>query len=130
MNKRKSLHLGSRTFLDAHEIVFLYSHGNYTKVHMPSGEVITVSTTLGIIGTRLPDEKFVRVHRSCIVNLDYMADLNTTNIVLSNSVKINISRRKRTEVKLKIKNAIKPKRRRTKASAKSKQIDSDLLINA
>lgn len=60
--------------LNITEIVRLTADDDYTVVHI-AGKQFLVSLTLGEFARRLPPEKFLRVHRSAIVNLDRISEI-------------------------------------------------------
>jgi len=72
-------------FLDTREIAWLEAYGNYVRFHVvgagnegEAGEagVHTVRGTLGSYEQRLDPERFVRIHRSVIVNVDVVRELH------------------------------------------------------
>ena len=65
-------------------ILLVSADGNYAKIFKTNGEYIMVSKPIKEIESRLPDS-FLRIHKSFIVNKNYIERLNTThkNVVLS-----------------------------------------------
>ncbi|MCP9770721.1 LytTR family transcriptional regulator [Lacihabitans sp. LS3-19] len=59
---------------------------------------ILVSTTLGILESRLANYRFFRTNKSTMINLDYVSkyedNINQGTISLKNDRKIQVSRRK------------------------------------
>lgn len=53
-------------------IVYCEADQNYSKVHLLSGKQITVSKTLKHVEELLPDESFFRIHKSTLINLNYV----------------------------------------------------------
>lgn len=51
------------------DIVYLESEGEYVRMHLADGSVITTLFRLKNMETALPSDQFMRVHRSYIVNL-------------------------------------------------------------
>ncbi|WP_307756567.1 LytTR family transcriptional regulator DNA-binding domain-containing protein [uncultured Alistipes sp.] len=51
------------------DIVYLESEGEYVRMHLADGSTITTLFRLKNMETALPSDKFMRVHRSYIVNL-------------------------------------------------------------
>ncbi|HIW65522.1 MAG TPA: LytTR family DNA-binding domain-containing protein [Candidatus Alistipes intestinipullorum] len=51
------------------EIVYLESEGEYVRMHLTDGSAITTLFRLKNMEAALPSERFMRVHRSYIVNL-------------------------------------------------------------
>ena len=77
--------------INVEDILFLEAMGDYVKVHTPQ-KFHVVHSTLKAIEERLPDNKFVRVHRSYIVALnkiDYIQDgiinINKTTIPIADT---------------------------------------------
>ncbi|RYE24107.1 MAG: LytTR family transcriptional regulator [Sphingobacteriales bacterium] len=58
--------------VSADEIVRLEGCGNYTNFFLKDGTKMLVSRTLKEYETLLTDASFVRVHKSCIVNLSFV----------------------------------------------------------
>jgi two-component system, LytTR family, response regulator len=56
-------------FVRASEIEWVEAAGNYVRIHA-AGQAHVLRDTLGKLEARLDPERFVRVHRSAIVNLD------------------------------------------------------------
>jgi len=61
-------------FVPAAEVLWIESAGNYVRLHAGSGEHV-VRTTLRELETRLDPQVFVRVHRSAVVNLEFVKKL-------------------------------------------------------
>lgn len=53
-------------------ILFAEAQGNYTKIHTYDNLSILVSKTLRVIEEMLPEEAFFRIHKSYLVNLNYL----------------------------------------------------------
>lgn len=101
--EQQRIHVGSGKKISPEEIIFLRSDINYTNIFLANGKKLFVSTTLGIIETRLKDCGFFRTHRSTLVNLDYVekyTDHNTKGeLSLFKNNKILVSRRKNKTLK-------------------------------
>ncbi len=83
------------------ELMYLTSTGKYSTFVMSNEKSIVSSTNIGEYYARLPDEKFLRVHNSYIVNIDFVTSIqkgDNWNCVLPNNILIPISRRKRDEI--------------------------------
>src|SRR5207302_5628655 len=61
-------------FVNAADIEWAKSASNYVRLHI-GGRPHLVRGTLTAIAAKLPPERFVRVHRSVIVNLDHIGRL-------------------------------------------------------
>lgn len=72
------------------EIRWVESYGDYIQLHTESKRHI-IHMTLKKVAERLPEEKFLRVHRQYIVNLDKVVDIQDNSILIGDKV-IPISR--------------------------------------
>lgn len=66
--------LGKEFLLNAREIEWLQASGNYVNLHVRGRDYPLRATMAGIEG-RLDPARFVRVHRSYFINLDYLAEI-------------------------------------------------------
>jgi len=105
--KRFSVKTGKRIFLiQVDEIFFFNSEDKYTFLNTVNKEFI-ISYTLKELETRLNPEKFIRVHRSYIVNLDHIQTIHKwfggkLLLKLKNEREITVSRSYIDEFKRKI----------------------------
>lgn len=54
------------------DLMFLQATGNYTWLHWKDGQRILMPRTLKYYVPQLPDNWFVRLHRNCIVNINFI----------------------------------------------------------
>ncbi|MEO9806223.1 MAG: LytTR family transcriptional regulator DNA-binding domain-containing protein [Reichenbachiella sp.] len=99
MNIRDSLFLKKdssfqRVKLD--EISLLEADNNYTTVYTKSNSYI-YSTVLKKMEEKLPDERFMRVHRSFVINIDAVDGFEGNTLFVDNR-KIPVSKQYRTKV--------------------------------
>lgn len=66
--------LGKEFLVNASEIEWLQASGNYVNLHV-RGRDYPLRSTMAGIEERLDMRRFVRVHRSYVVNLDYLAEI-------------------------------------------------------
>jgi DNA-binding LytR/AlgR family response regulator len=92
---------GKLVKLDYDEILYLESMGDYVKFITPSKKYLTLNT-LSAIEEKLDKAKFIRVHRSYIVNLAKIKDIQGFTLLVEGSV-IPISKSHKDEVLQKIK---------------------------
>lgn len=78
------------------DILFVESMENYVTIHTDSGKAI-VYTTLKQMADSLPDNYFLQVHRSYIVNL-YRVKAIEGNMLQINNHKIPVARNQREQV--------------------------------
>jgi two-component system LytT family response regulator len=88
------------TLVEINEIKRLQSDGNYTNIHLIDHSVLVVSKTMKEFEPFLDKMTFYRVHRSHIINLDYIKGYLARDggyVVLSDDSLIEISRTKHKE---------------------------------
>lgn len=88
-------------------ILYCQSDINYTKVFLIDGSHFILSKTLKIIEDLLPNSIFLRVHKSYLVNFNYVIYFSRSldaYIELSNHIKIPVSTRKKEDVIQKLAN--------------------------
>ena len=95
--KRLTIKLTGRTvLLPIDEIDWIETHGNYLKVHA-GRESHLIRATMQSLETKLNPEKFVRVHRSVIVNIEKIKEIyprsnGDQDLVLQNGRQLMLSR--------------------------------------
>lgn len=77
--------------LELKDILFIESIGDYVVFHTEKKEKLVVHSTLKNIDTRISNSKFIKVHRSYIVNVSKIVDIEESTIVIKDKV-IPISR--------------------------------------
>lgn len=73
------------------EILYIESIGDYVIFHTEKKEKFIVHSTLKNIDDKISSSRFLKVHRSFIVNLSKIIDIQETNLVIKDKV-IPISR--------------------------------------
>ena len=95
--KRLTIKLTGRTILlPVDEIDWIETHGNYLKVYA-GRESHLIRGTMQSLETRLNPEKFVRVHRSALVNVEKVKEMyprsnGDQDLVLRNGQQLMLSR--------------------------------------
>lgn len=64
---------------DVNDIYWLEAFGDYVKIRTYK-EVHTVYTTMKTLEEKLPNQEFVRIHRSYIVRIDKIKNISATNL--------------------------------------------------
>jgi len=85
-------------FIKINDIVRCEAEDNYTHIHMRSGEKLTVSKTIKSYEDLLQAVNFYRVHKSHLVNLNFMRKFVKGDggyLVMDDGKKIEVSRRRR-----------------------------------
>ncbi len=95
--------LGKEFLVAANDIEFLQASGNYVNLHV-RGRDYPLRITMAAIEPRMDPTRFVRVHRSWMVNLDCIAeieplDTGDARLQLHDGTKVPCSRRYRAVLK-------------------------------
>jgi two-component system, LytTR family, response regulator len=85
-------------FIKHDEITYCEAQKNYTIIYKTNGEYITLTKTLGAIEEQLPNEQFVRIHQSYLVNLKEIQRFvrSESKIVMRSGKEISVSIRRKT----------------------------------
>lgn len=87
--------------LDAEEIDWIEADDYYAAIHARGGRHL-IRESLASLEQRLEADRFVRAHRSAIVNMDRVREVrreaNETWLVLHNETRVPVSRRQRDQV--------------------------------
>ncbi|MDG2540016.1 LytTR family DNA-binding domain-containing protein [Dyella jiangningensis] len=95
--------LGKEFLVAARDIEWLQASGNYVNLRV-RGRDYPLRATMAGIEERLDPARFVRVHRSYLVNLDYLAEIEPletgdARLTLRDGASIPCSRRYRTQLR-------------------------------
>lgn len=95
--------VGAEFLIAARDIEWLEAAENYVNLHV-RGRVYPLRSTMTAIQDRLDPQRFVRVHRSYIVNLDFLVQIEPTEagdaqLLLKDGTRISCSRRYRQSLR-------------------------------
>jgi len=76
------------------QLKYVEALGDYVKLIMEEGDPIVVLATMKSFEAQLPSDRFLRIHKSYIVNLDKVERYNSRNIEIADE-KIPLSRHKK-----------------------------------
>ena len=82
-------------FVTLQEIMYIESNGRYTTVRMNSSSY-TSTKSLSAFHAEINSFRFFRTHRTFLVNMKYIAEVDGHIITLTNGEKVEISRRNLT----------------------------------
>ncbi len=90
---------GKMIFLNPDDIVYCESDGNYCTIYLENKEKIVLSQKLKFMEEKLAQLQFFRIHNSYLINLNKVKEFHKTDeyVVLSNLVKIPVSRQKKSD---------------------------------
>ncbi|TBR36787.1 MULTISPECIES: LytTR family DNA-binding domain-containing protein [Dyella] len=95
--------LGKEFLVNARDIEFLQAAGNYVNLHV-RGREYPLRVTMAGIEDRLDPARFIRVHRSYAINLDFLAeieplDTGDARLRMKDGSEVPCSRRYRAQLK-------------------------------
>ncbi len=90
--------IGERTWVDPEEITHLEADINYTRVHLRNGSTQTISYTLKKVHECLSQEKFLRVSKSFVINIEQVSMFKSSSIWLKNGKEFITSRRRTRDI--------------------------------
>jgi two-component system LytT family response regulator len=74
-------------------------HNNYTHFFLTDHSVIVTSKTIKEYEEMLGGHNFIRVHKSHLVNLDFVEELTPEHkLILKNKISVEVSRRRRSDL--------------------------------
>jgi DNA-binding LytR/AlgR family response regulator len=82
--------------IDFNAIIYIESYSDYLKIHLSNGTIIT-RETISSIEVKLPNKKFIRIHRSYIIALANIISFTNDEITI-NKKSLPISRSYKKEV--------------------------------
>lgn len=94
--------VGREKLIDVRSIVRIESEGNYVRIHEKNGRALE-RRTMASLETMLPKDQFLRVHRSHIVNLDFVDRMEpavggTWSVILQDGTSIPMGRKYRRRI--------------------------------
>jgi two-component system LytT family response regulator len=88
--------VGSVIYIDVEKIIALEAQSNYTLIHKPDNQKRMVSKTLKDFEEILDENIFVRIHKSYIVNINHVKEINSIDgpsVLMNDGNSYSISRR-------------------------------------
>ena len=92
------------------DIVYCEAERSYTVFHLEDKKTVTVSKPLLEYENMLEDTSFFRIHKSFLINLRHVREYQRGEggiVIMSNNAEIEVSRRKKEQFLLKIKEVFK-----------------------
>ena len=88
------------TLIDYKDIVWLEASDNYTNLYLNNGKKIVASKTLKEFESILPNNVFFRIHRSSLINIDFIKEYSNAEggiIIMSDGTSIQVSKARSQE---------------------------------
>lgn len=86
------------------EIMYIEAEKHKTFVYLKDGRSILSNKSIAEMQELINKDSFIMIHRSCIVNVDYVKNMQNCLLILKNDEQLLVSRRKFSEVKQQILN--------------------------
>ncbi|MEL6719228.1 MAG: LytTR family DNA-binding domain-containing protein [Bacteroidota bacterium] len=71
-------------FVHAEEILYALADGNYTQIHLTNDRSVRVLRKLKGVHELLTAERFIRIHRSHLINLEHIQSYDEEEVVVMN----------------------------------------------
>jgi two-component system, LytTR family, response regulator len=92
----KVFHNGEHHFVKPEEIILVKAQGSYTKLYLTGDRELVVSKNLKQLLSEISSKNLQRVHRSCIINLNFIRSYQHTGnegtVTMANGDEISVSR--------------------------------------
>ncbi|MFT6246807.1 MAG: two-component system LytT family response regulator [Salibacteraceae bacterium] len=85
-------------FVNKEDILFIKAQGSYSEVQFKSGKSLLISKNLKFFESIITDKAFLRIHRSCIINLFHVAEFSKSDgglVILSNGIEFPVGKDQR-----------------------------------
>lgn len=73
------------------DIIYIEGKREYVSIHLTNGKSLMPLISLRVLDEQLPSDKFMRVHRSYIVNLEKITAIDHSRIIFDDNVYIPVS---------------------------------------
>ncbi|MEQ1733286.1 MAG: response regulator [Bacteroidia bacterium] len=83
--------------LDCATITYLETEGNYTTIYLHNTNRRVVRISLAELQQQLPTATFVRIHKSYLINKNYVTQVNSSSVIV-NTIELPIGRTHQQEV--------------------------------
>ncbi len=83
-----------KALINIQETVFLEAVGGFTRTYCSNGREFLIEKNLEKLLNQLPDEKFIQISSSFIINADYLKKIKMRaikNVVLIGGIELNIA---------------------------------------
>lgn len=87
-------------FVQVSQIIRVAAENNYSIFHLANGKKITVSKTLGEFEDLLTVQNFFRIHKSHLINLNYLVKLTKSDspvVIMTDGSEIEVSARRKAD---------------------------------
>ena len=86
------------------DIMYFETDGRKIAVWLSNERKLLVNKTIIDLQEEINKENFISIHRSCVVNIDYVKNMHDTILTMKNGQQLAVSRRKYKDIKRQILN--------------------------
>ena len=79
------------------EILWVEAEKSYSRIYLSENRIMVISFNLAVVENKLPATDFMRIHRSCVVNLKHVVSLMGNSLKIENKL-LTIGREYRDEL--------------------------------
>jgi two-component system, LytTR family, response regulator len=84
------------------KIIYCSASSNYSCIYLEGGKKIIITKTLKWLQANLPTDLFMRLHRSQIINADFIHEKEILNkrvcFTMKNNISFSVSRRRNKQI--------------------------------
>ncbi len=77
--------------IDTNDIIYIESKHEYFLIHTKTKNYLSLGS-LKSLTMQLPQEHFIQIHKSYIINIEYINSYNSTEVELTNNIELPIGR--------------------------------------
>lgn len=85
---------GNYFIINMHDITHIKAYASESQVCLRKREIVDTKT-LKMWEESLPKDLFLPVNRSCLINLNYLAEIQKDTVILANNERLSLSRRRK-----------------------------------
>lgn len=102
-SKPQKLVLNNKRIINLEELLYIKSSGHYIELYLndETQPELDRNSLSGIL-EELPEAHFMRIHKSYIVNMEYIKIINSKELMLTNGMWLNLSRTYKDKLKSKL----------------------------
>jgi DNA-binding LytR/AlgR family response regulator len=98
LDKKRFLFVNNKKIM-FDDIIFIRSNGHYVNHYLEKKKLpVLERKNISAVCEELPDNQFVRVHRTTVINIFFIESFTSTEVLLTNGEKINVSRTYKNEL--------------------------------
>lgn len=90
---------GGEKMLRSSQIMYYEIENRRLNIHLSNGKKLLAWKTIKELTEEMNDERFIKLHSGCVVNVQYISEFSNNDVTLENDERLIVSRRQIKEVK-------------------------------